>query len=42
MENHNPEKGKRKALEAIGCSLYIIAFLVMGAVFISKCDTIFQ
>ena len=42
MENKDPQTGNRKALEAIGCSLYVIAFLIMGAVLMSKCDTIFQ
>ena len=42
MEDKDPQPGKRKALEAIGCSLYIIAFTIMGAVFIAKCDTIFR
>ena len=42
MENQDPETSKRKTLEAIGCALYIIAFIVMGAVFLTKCDTIFQ
>ena len=42
MENNDPQPGKRKTLEAIGCSLYIIAFTIMGAVFLAKCDTIFK
>ncbi len=31
---------KRKALEALGCSLYVIAILVMGAVLVAKCGKI--
>jgi hypothetical protein len=40
MEKGDPKTGKRKALEALGCSLYVIAFLVMGAVLVSKCGKI--
>jgi len=29
---------KRKLLEVTGCLLYVIAFLVMGAVFLVKCS----
>ena len=42
MEKGTPISGRRKALEAFGCSLYIIAFLIMGAVLISKCGKIFN
>jgi hypothetical protein len=31
---------KRKSLEAVGCLLYVIAFLIMGAVFLVKCSRI--
>jgi len=42
METRDPKNGRRKVLEAIGCSLYIIAFIVMGAVLVSQCDTVFK
>jgi len=42
MEQEKRETGRRKALEALGCSLYVIAFLVMGAVLVSKCGKIFS
>jgi len=42
MANSDPKTGKRKALEALGCSLYIIAFLIMGAVLVARCGTIFN
>jgi hypothetical protein len=41
MEKPDPVTGKRKVLEALGCSLYILAFLIMGTVFISRCGKIF-
>jgi hypothetical protein len=40
MNNTDPKTGKRKAIEALGCSLYVIAFLVMGAVLVAKCGKI--
>jgi hypothetical protein len=32
----DPKVKKRKALEAIGCLLYVIAFLIMGSVLLVK------
>ena len=32
----DPKAGKRKALEAFGCLLYVIAFLIMGGVLLTK------
>ena len=32
----DPKIRKRKALEAFGCLLYVIAFLIMGAVLLTK------
>jgi len=40
MNTPENKSGKRKALEALGCSLYVIAFLVMGAVLVAKCGKI--
>jgi hypothetical protein len=40
MSKRDSETGKRKALEALGCSLYVIAFLIMGAVLVAKCGKI--
>ncbi|MDF1526485.1 MAG: hypothetical protein RRA15_04765 [bacterium] len=42
MKERNHSTGKRKALEALGCSLYVICFLIMGAVLVSRCGKIFQ
>jgi len=41
MEQEKRETVKRKTLEALGCSLYVIAFIIMGAVLVAKCNTIF-
>ena len=32
----DPKIRKRKALEAFGCLLYVIAFLIMGGVLLTK------
>jgi len=40
MSKKDRGTGKRKALEALGCSLYVIAFLIMGAVLVAKCGKI--
>ena len=40
MSKKDRGTGKRKALEALGCSLYVIAFLIMGAVLLAKCGKI--
>jgi len=37
MEIEKADVRKRKTLEVIGCLLYVIAFLVMGAVFLVRC-----
>ena len=42
MKEKEQNTGKRKALEALGCSLYVICFLIMGTVLVSKCGKIFQ
>ena len=36
MEPAGEKQGKRKAVEAIGCLLYVVAFLVMGSVLLAK------
>jgi len=36
MENGQREMRKVKFLEMTGCLLYVIAFLVMGAVFLAR------
>jgi len=42
MEKGDPNITKTRFLEAFGCLLYVIAFLVMGAVLVSKCGVIFR
>jgi len=42
MNENKPDSGKRKTIEALGCSLYVIGFLIMGAVLMAKCGKIFQ
>jgi hypothetical protein len=37
MEYGKREMRKRKLLEVAGCLLYIIAFLIMGVVFLVRC-----
>jgi len=37
MDEGKREIAKRKAIEALGCALYMAAFLVMGSVLLSKC-----
>ena len=36
MNEGDPKTGKRKTVEALGCLLYVVAFLIMGAVLVSK------
>jgi hypothetical protein len=38
MAGMNEDLRKRKFLEVTGCLLYVVAFLVMGAVFLVKCS----
>jgi hypothetical protein len=40
MDTEKKEIRKRKFLEGVGCLLYVIAFLIMGAVFLVKCSHI--
>ena len=40
MNKEDRETGKRKTLEALGCLLYVVAFLIMGAVLVAKCGKI--
>ena len=42
MNKGDHNTGKRKTLEALGCLLYVVAFIIMGAVLVSKCGKIFQ
>jgi hypothetical protein len=37
MVSEKEEMRKRKLLEVTGCLLYVVAFLVMGAVFLVRC-----
>ncbi|MDF1536429.1 MAG: hypothetical protein P1S46_08015 [bacterium] len=36
MTSGDEKTGKRKVLEALGCLLYVVAFLIMGSVLLVK------
>ena len=36
LSQTDPKVGKRKAVEAIGCLLYVVAFLIMGSVLLKS------
>jgi len=38
MPSENGDMRKRKLLEMTGCLLYVVAFLIMGGVFLFKCS----
>jgi len=42
MHKGDSKTGRKKAVEALGCLLYVVAFLVMGAVLVSKWGEIFN
>ncbi len=42
MAEKTRNSGKRKAVEALGCLLYVVAFVIMGAVLVTKWGKIFN
>jgi hypothetical protein len=42
MNEGDSRTGKKKAVEATGCLLYVVAFLIMGAVLLSKWGKMFN